>query len=47
MAHLTDSFENLWHDHPGARWLIPMMAFVVLSVVSLVVILVYPQITAG
>ena len=43
---MTHSFEEAWHNHPGARWLIPMMALVALVVIGILVMLVYPYVSA-
>lgn len=35
-----------WHDHAGARWLIPMMALLAAVILGIVAMLVYPYVSA-
>lgn len=34
-----------WHDHSGARWLIPMMALLAAVILGIVAMLVYPYVS--
>jgi hypothetical protein len=43
MAHTTHDLEEFWHAHPGARWLAPVLAVLVTSVLAMLYFLVYPH----
>ena len=32
-----------WQDHPGARWLIPMIAILLITIVGVLAMIVYPH----
>ena len=34
MATITHNAQEFWHDHAGARWLIPMLAVMALVVIG-------------
>lgn len=46
MPNLSHTIEQLWHDHPGARWLVPMIALLAFVIIGLLVMLVYPYVSA-
>jgi hypothetical protein len=46
MAHVVQDMQKFWHDHAGARWLTPMMAVLVITVLALAYMLVYPYVSA-
>ena len=41
MATLTHDLQELWHDHPGARFLVPMLALMAIVVVGFFLMLGY------
>src|SRR5690349_16361150 len=43
MAHITHNIEELWHDHPGARWLTPMMVAFAVAVLAILYFVAYPH----
>lgn len=46
MATITERSKQLFHDHAGARWLIPMMALLAVVIFGLLAMLVYPYVSA-
>lgn len=44
MANATHTIEQLWHDHPGARFLAPMMGVLVLVLAGVIAMLIYPYV---
>ena len=41
MATLTHNAQEFWHDHAGARWLLPMLAVMAIVVIGMFVMLGY------
>jgi len=41
MATLTHNVQEFWHDHAGARWLIPMLAITAIVVIGFFLMLGY------
>jgi hypothetical protein len=44
MANATATIERLWHDHPGARFLAPMLGVLVLVIGAIIAMLIYPHV---
>ncbi len=43
MSNATETIERLWHDHPGARFLVPMIGALVLVLGAIIAMLIYPH----
>jgi hypothetical protein len=43
---LTQNIQRFWHNHAGARWLVPMMALLAVLVGLMLYMLVYPYTSA-
>jgi len=41
----TQSIQEFWHDHAGARWLVPMIALMAIIVIGLLAMLIYPYVS--
>ena len=46
MAHLAHDVSEFWHNHAGARWLVPMIAALAIVVIGMLYMLVYPYVSA-
>ncbi len=42
----THDIEEFWHNHAGARWLVPMMALLAVVLIGVVAMIVYPHVSA-
>jgi len=41
----TQSIQEFWQDHAGARWLVPMIALMAIIVIGLLAMLIYPYVS--
>ena len=46
MAHVTHDIQEFWHNHAGARWLVPMIALFAVVILGMLYMLVYPYVSA-
>ncbi len=40
-----NSLQEIWHDHAGARWLIPMIAALAVTILGLAYMLMWPYVS--